>query len=372
MCSQVKYVEGTNVVELPYDELEKGADLTESIKHAYGFDGLGLLAVSGVPDLMEKRVRTLPMARKFAMLPDEVKEKTVHKESFYSFGWSHGKEMMKKDTPDWCKGSYYFNPEYNVPFEDEELVRQYPSFCHPNIWPRDDFPDLEHACMDLAAIGGAHSLLVARQCDRYVHSMLPAYPPARLHNVIATSRTSKARLLHYFPLPTEAADAATDGSCDSWCGWHNDHGSLTGLVPAMYLDCATGEEVPCPDPGAGLFIRTRAGEVVRALLPPGCLAFQIGETAQVHSGGLLQATPHCVVGARGEAAANVSRETLAVFMEPRWDEAMDMPAGACEEQMLSGSAARFLPPGVPLLATRWKRDIDFGAFTTATLQSYYY
>jgi hypothetical protein len=53
---------------------------------------------------------------------------------------------------------------------------------------------------------------------------------------------------------------------------------------------AEGEEVPNPDPSAGLYIRSRAGALVRVMLPPGgsTLAFQIGETSQIHTGGILQ------------------------------------------------------------------------------------
>lgn len=62
---------------------------------------------------------------------------------------------------------------------------------------------------------------------------------------------------------------------------------MTGLVPAMYLN-PKGEEVPCPDPKAGLYIKSRKGDLVRVSVPKNCLAFQIGETACIHSGGLLQ------------------------------------------------------------------------------------
>jgi hypothetical protein len=45
----------------------------ESHPQAFGQNGLGLLTVSGVPTLEEKRGRLLPMARKFAELPDAVR-----------------------------------------------------------------------------------------------------------------------------------------------------------------------------------------------------------------------------------------------------------------------------------------------------------
>lgn len=112
--------------------------------------------------------------------------------------------------------------------------------------------------------------------------------------------------------------------CARRCGWHLDHGSLTGLTCAQYMD-ASGREVPCPDPAAGLYIRARGGEVVRASFRADQLAFQMGQATQVTSGGLLRATPHCVRAAGGPAAAGIARNTFAVFLQPQWDAPMDAP-----------------------------------------------
>ena len=49
----------------------------------------------------------------------------------------------------------------------------------------------------------------------------------------------------------------------------------------------------------------------------GHLLLQVGESMQIHSGGLLRATPHFVRSASSPAAAGVSRNTFAVFMQPR-------------------------------------------------------
>lgn len=83
------------------------------------------------------------------------------------------------------------------------------------------------------------------------------------------------------------------------CGWHNDHGSLTGLTPALFLD-EEGRPLAggSPDADSGLYVLSRSGELVKADVPQDHLAFQIGETAQIHSGGVLQATPHAVKGSR--------------------------------------------------------------------------
>jgi len=101
------------------------------------------------------------------------------------------------------------------------------------------------------------------------------------------------------------------------------------------------------------------------------LGFQIGETACIHSGGLLQATPHCVRAARGPHSKGISRETMAVFMEPHWDHPMNYPKGATIEDVTRGSAAIFLPKGVPTLASRWRPDQDFGTFSEMTFKAYY-
>jgi len=355
------------VVVVEYPDLVSGADVTASIQEAYGFDGLGLLVVQGVPNFEKLRQDLLPLSHKFANLSDEIKQKTTHEESFYSFGWSHGKEKMVGGQPDYSKGSYYNNPLYDRPFDDEQLVKKYPSFCHPNIWPTDDLPVLRPAFLAMGKLITDVGMLVATQCDNYVRKEIPTYPEFRLYNIIKNSKTHKARLLHYFPQTSQLEQV----SVSSWCGWHNDHSSLTGLVPAMYIN-HNGEEVPNPDPNSGLYVISRNGKQVKVAVPKDHLAFQIGETAQIHSGGLLQATPHCVQAASGDKSAGISRETFAVFMEPQWDEKMDMPKGCKVESVVKGSATQYLPKGVPLLERRWKKEtMNFGEFSEVTISSFY-
>jgi hypothetical protein len=213
--------------------------------------------------------------------------KYEHPESFYSFGWSHGKEKLQ-GSYDVSKGSYYANPSYDRPVEDEDIIKQYASFVHPNIWPTDDLPELEVAFKDLGRLMVSIGILIARQCDKYVSSICPTYPQHLLSRVIEESRCCKARLLHYFPKPVpidatadvekeNAAEAVnstdslsavkvaalvgksdhvsgkgrtTDLEFSSWCGFHNDHGSLTGLTSPMLLD-ASGRIVADEDPSSG-------------------------------------------------------------------------------------------------------------------------
>ncbi len=121
--------------------------------------------------------------------------------------------------------------------------------------------------------------------------------------------------------PSDEKSSPADSDFASWCGWHNDHGSLTGLTSAMYIDNATGLECSSPHPDNGLYIRSRQGAVVKAVIPVDCLAFQMGESQQIHSGGVVQATPHCVHATSDpKLGAGISRETFALFMEPMPEE----------------------------------------------------
>jgi len=134
----------------------------------------------------------------------------------------------------------------------------------------------------------------------------PGYEP-KLEKILRHSKCCKGRLLHYFPAEEDDrhSAAATDDDDDrannnngarddaqfsDWCGWHNDHGSLTGLLPALYLD-GDGNIVDSPDVEAGLYIKARDGTLVHAKIPENAVAYQVGETAQIHTGGLLKATP---------------------------------------------------------------------------------
>ena len=82
-------------VEIAYADLERGADLSAAIEAAFGVDGLGILTVSGVPELAEARGELLPLASAFAALPEAVKSSCEMPSAYYAFGWSHGQEKLQ-------------------------------------------------------------------------------------------------------------------------------------------------------------------------------------------------------------------------------------------------------------------------------------
>lgn len=189
---------------------------------------------------------------------------------------------------------------------------------------------------------------MARACDRFAGANVDGYEPGYLEKVVKGSFTTKARLLHYFPSPSPAPAAlAGDGSGgdggggekddgqdeDDWCATHIDHSCLTGLTSAMFVDessslspspDSTLPELPrSPDPAAGLYIRSRTGEVVKVNIPKDCLAFQTGEALELITKGKFKAVPHFVRGARNTGGMKVARNTLAVFTQPNLGDMVD-------------------------------------------------
>jgi isopenicillin N synthase-like dioxygenase len=256
-------IQGAAVV-LSYEKLLNGDDLTEEIERAYGADGLGILTVEGIPELSEARSNLLPLAHRFASLSDEKKDKYTIEDAFYSFGWSRGKEKLDGQF-DFSKGSYYNNPQYDRPVDDEELIKKFPAFVHPNIWPTEDVPEMEAAFKALGQLIVAVGVLVSKQCDAYVKKRCASYKDNYLQTTIESSLCCKARLLHYYAksfeeslsphkrrkvVGKEEESEADHDPFSSWCGWHNDHGSLTGLVSAMFTD-EEGNIVSNTDPDAG-------------------------------------------------------------------------------------------------------------------------
>lgn len=197
------------------------------------------------------------------------------------------------------------------------------------------------------------AVLVARACDRFAEKEIQGYPRGYLEHVVSTSSTTKARLLHYFPQGLGGDDGTSE---DDWCATHLDHGCLTGLTSAMFIDegevspavpagvdGASGASLPplaelpaSPDPSAGLYIKSRAGETVQVRIPRDCIAFQTGEALERITAGRFKAVPHFVRGVRASVSdGRVARNTLAVFTQPNLGEEVDI-----EQHLTFGEFAR--------------------------------
>jgi len=118
---------------------------------------------------------------------------------------------------------------------------------------------------------------------------------------------------------------------------------------------------------------------VRVRIPAGCVAVQVGEAAEILSGGRLRAALHCVVRPRDRA---LSRQMFVLFCQPRWgaalrageaagdtgasvrDEGTRDEGDALEERLMRCA-------GVPPLRERWVEGQSFADFGKATTAAYF-
>lgn len=213
----------------------------------------------------------------------------------------------------------------------------------PNVWPDESvLPGFEETFETLCRLIVDTAALVARACDRYGLARLEGYQAGTLENIVRSSVSTKARLLHYFPPPPakEMDEPRPDSAIaidDDWCATHHDLGALTGLTGQMFVDekehapvRQTDGSFPAlpeldlhPDPMAGLWIKDRSGRTTQVHIPRDCLGFQTGEALQLITRGRFRAVPHFVRGAAPDKAGRIARNTLAVFTQPNLWEKVD-------------------------------------------------
>jgi isopenicillin N synthase-like dioxygenase len=245
---------------------------------------------------------------------------------------------LKDGRYDTLKGSYYVNcsPSFADTLTQASLAEKYPSFPEytaANIWPSDALlPQFSDSFVKLVTLIVEVAALVARACDQYAQANIDGYQKGFLEHCVKTSHVSKARLLHYFPAEQEFGATADE---DDWCATHKDHGCLTGLTSAMFVDedahppNINEQFVPIPeldgppDSQAGLYIHSRTGDVVKVAVPRDSLAFQTGETLELITKGKFKAVPHFVRGPAAGKGGKVVRNTLAVFTQPNLWEKVD-------------------------------------------------
>ena len=363
-------------VSVSLHDLQNNTVPFSTLLKAFGPDSLGILVVTDLPPSFPSlRATVLSNSSRLAALPASKLESLTNPTAKYLVGWSHGVETLRPGVVDTAKGSYYINCAF---YKSPELLGadgdRFPGFeeyTAPNVWPQDDdIPGFRAAVQDLITLIIDTGVLVARACDRFAESEIDTYTPGYLENIVRTSTTTKARLLHYFPI-----DAATNGDAaesnghgaetemgaeedkemdDSWCATHLDHGCLTGLTSAMFLDESTAttvsagdgtassplHELPSsPDPSSGLYILSRAGEIHKVAIPRGSLAFQTGEALERITRGKFKAVPHFVKGVDPKNCApgmKIARNTLAVFTQPNLDELVDTETGLTFQEFARG------------------------------------
>ncbi|KAG6414243.1 hypothetical protein SASPL_126961 [Salvia splendens] len=236
----------------PPQTADTSADLSEKIELGFGPNGLGILSISDVWSdflflcLVINYCVEIFYALRLAGLPEDFKLQLEDPNSRYNFGWSHGKEKLESGKPDTMKGSFNANPLLDVPTNDQSLVQRIlyslNSDCFDDlfligilltvdqIYGLMMYCQLELAFKPLGKLILDVGLLLAHHCDQYKSNELKMHENGSLQQILLRSQCHKGRLLYYFP-SHQCTSVVDDGgeSMSSWCGWHTDHGSLTGI-----------------------------------------------------------------------------------------------------------------------------------------------
>lgn len=380
----------TTIVRIEYSDLEdisktkNYSSLRKEIETAYGINGVGALIIKNIPNHYENKHRLLSLSQKLVDLPKESLEKLERPDLDYGLGWSHGKEMFD-GIPDLKKGSFYAQ----LHVHNELTGKSNNKTPDNNIWPYEELPELEAAFHHLGNQIRLVSFDLIRCIDDYIKSIYPQYNIDNTQ-IIKSSDHNTGRLLHYFPKnydannklyikkmsniknnnKTESEEFNTSNNFlnedNNWCGWHNDHGSFTGLASALYFDRqgnVLNDNLKLKK--TGLWAQNRQGEYVKVTYGKNDVAYQIGETYQIQSGGKLLATPHAVV-IEDDIPEDVHRSTFALFMEPSLDVKLNIPEGAHIDDIKTSEIYT-----VPKLQERFIKDgMTFKEFNELTIKSF--
>ncbi|XP_002974660.2 uncharacterized protein LOC9636892 [Selaginella moellendorffii] len=309
----------------------------ERVVRALG--GAGMIAVRNVPGLEYLRSVLLPQARTLALMPD-LDRKSVLKEN-----------LLGSDVPLKRKDRLVSSFVAQLPVSRSEIDRTPDQLV---LKTGELFRHLGYRLIDVG-------VRVARVCDT-------ALPGLQLEKTILGSQTAKGRLIHYhsecerLPRP-DPAQRELSGS-EFWQQWHYDYGVLTVLTAPVYIN-ASGSVGQSHSSLVAMDSWT--GSVTAVNIPDGSVLVQVGEAAQIFSGGKLRATAHCVV--KPQLDPEASRETFVVFLQPAWDKALSCQV-ALEDGDETGSGDNRISV-IPPLETRWKKGCTFAEFSKQTTGQYY-
>lgn len=331
----------------------------DSIKCAFGREGTGIIFVHDLPpEYHLHRKQLLNDGNKIPSLNDD---EIGRLNLYYSSGPNNERLSM----------SLFANPIYDDPtLGDSELSKKYPYNMASNNWPssntlrhfEDSFKYLGNLMNETAIKLASHmdEIVITEKNGCYKGNLIVP----SLSTILQKSRSAKGRLLHYFPLSESNSCGETLDPEKMWLGFHNDQCLLTGLLPAQYFSSLDTEY---SSTGGGLCVKSTFSTKPKIVeIPPNCLAFQVGETAQILTGGVFRARPHGVVP---PSVSGVSRVNLVIFFQPNPWVCMNLPDYADKDCLENSDLV--LPMQQPLWE-RFKNGNTFYEFLNVSLTTLKY
>ncbi len=256
-----------------------------------GFGRYGLIYVANHGVDFELRDRLFDRFVALTERSADAKEALNRGDLWFQRGWTPPnteRAVVAGGQPDF-KECFFAAP---IP-TDPACAIEHPQVYAENVWP----DDLEGFEEDYVRLG--------RQLHEAGLSLLSGVAlalslPSRTFERKLDGGAHVFRLLRYLPVnEAQLAEGVV------WGEEHTDFNVLTLLPGGRFHD---PDGAPCerPDAGSGLYLRTRGGQKVRGVAPPGCIVAQVGQQLEILTGGELLATPHVITAPRTPGYTRVS------------------------------------------------------------------
>jgi hypothetical protein len=256
-----------------------------------------------------------------------------------------------------------------------------------------------------------------------------------LSNVLAQSKTAKARMIYYHAkgivskdkeekeLRTVSKDKEekelrtvlheddddkdrnsidTISTIGTWQNWHYDYGLFTALISPELKDLSypelsieneinSEESEESSSYGGLVVLSTDMNSILHVPIPSNTIAIQVGEAASILTGGRLKACLHCVARPtpspspsfhssllEKNSSNTLTRQIFVLFAQPSWSQILQpldssLEISTKEDITKVEETNQFLEKSlhVPPLSHRYIQSMTFSEFAAKTTKSYY-
>lgn len=281
--------------DLSSDDPARRAAAAEAAREGFGRYGLVYVRSHGVdPGLLD---RYYDAFLRLTSKPEADKRRLARPDIWYQRGWTPPnteQAVAGGGQPDFKE--CYFAAPHEL---DAECKLSHPEIYADNVWPEGD-EDFRETYLAMGRSLHAVGMGLLRGCA------LALDLPAETFAALTEGAPHVTRALRYLPL-----DEAQAREGVLWGEEHTDFNLLTILPGGRFLD-PSGKRCPPPDPGSGLYLRTRgtpehpAGQMVHGRPPEGCVIAQVGQQWEILTGGTFHATPHVITAPKTPGYARLS------------------------------------------------------------------
>nr|VFJ52508.1 MAG: hypothetical protein BECKFM1743C_GA0114222_101098 [Candidatus Kentron sp. FM]VFJ58361.1 MAG: hypothetical protein BECKFM1743A_GA0114220_102134 [Candidatus Kentron sp. FM]VFK09419.1 MAG: hypothetical protein BECKFM1743B_GA0114221_101048 [Candidatus Kentron sp. FM] len=325
-------------VRIDFNDLVAGEikeDVYKGVATAFGFDGLGGIIVTNVPNFKETKEKVQRNMYKLTQEPKEVLQAIAKTDASgaHEIGWSEQKvgAPFGKSTNKLVTFNRAFrsgNPHKTAIFQDPRFGKEGKS-----VWPT-TIPRFKEDLTDLNKLFIPPVLGLLKYFDKYLSHTIGGKEQRKFVDCFLNYYACDHRLLTYFPLDEFETDAEDR---DIWENWHIDHGLMTTLSHPIYFT-KQGEMYEMDN--TALALKDRHGREHQAVFSQDEFMIIMASAMFIESAGYIPGTPH-TVRISGEMPMDLYRVQAVSFFEPDWNHRMTIPTGESFEEIVERDPCKY-------------------------------